>query len=422
MDGTSSSSTMKPAAWQGAHGETRSEKDSVAGHGTHLGARTLDGTQHLRTSASAPRLQQHQEKDHSRGVAGASHTCPKRRFQVGSRPEGSENEPINYSLSQKIFHSTDAPAHVREAKLTVQHSKKPNILGTEQRTWNQSTVANARVMACEKGTHKVEEENKIKQRLLKVRAGLLDEFHSHVCKPCKMHSDEAIEDRKKYIVAITGQGPIGCLSNKWFDAQDERGLSNHVRDDWPDWNGSHSAQTKEDAKQASMDYNEREERRHRMMKKDNKLNEEAYISPAAGTSSVNAVLRERKLDYQELKEQFKRELKREFPQASEERLQAMAQRLLKEKLLADAKMARFPMNHETFRPLISLTTQDRRYRVYSHPGTWSWNTTEMRYSWSCCGNFGEETCGCEYKVVNPDAWCLLGFERRPGAANVGAAR
>merc|ERR1719188_493710 len=107
-----------------------------------------------------------------------------------------------------------------------------------------------------------------------------------------------------------------------------------------------------------------------MMKKSSTLSSLEYVSPTQAIGNMNDCLRERKIDFQDLKDQFKRELKVEFPQASEERLQAMAQRLLNEKLLADEKMSRFPVQHEKFRPNLSLTTQDRRYKEYHHPGAW----------------------------------------------------
>merc|ERR1719305_629909 len=110
-----------------------------------------------------------------------------------------------------------------------------------------------------------------------------------------------------------------------------------------------------------------------MLSKDPKLEKAAYIGPVDSIVSLNDRLRERKIDFQDLKEQFKRELKVEFPNASEERLQAMAQRLLNEKLLADEKLARFPVHHESFKPNCSLTTQARRYKVYEHPGSWAWS-------------------------------------------------
>merc|ERR1719236_208255 len=113
------------------------------------------------------------------------------------------------------------------------------------------------------------------------------------------------------------------------------------------------------------------------------VNHENYVNPHKATAKLNDQLRDMKVDYQDLKEQFKKELKVEFPNASEERLQAMAQRLLNEKLLADEKMARFPVQHESFRPNLSLTTQDRRYKMYHHPGTYSFSEGEKRYCWSC---------------------------------------
>merc|ERR1719453_1503445 len=116
----------------------------------------------------------------------------------------------------------------------------------------------------------------------------------------------------------------------------------------------------------------------------NKLvSQEEYVPPHKSTGRLNDKLRDMKVDYQDLKEQFKKELKVEFPNASEERLQAMAQRLLNEKLLADKKTSMFPVQHESFRPNLSLTTQDRRYPEYHHPGTWQFNEVEGRFAWSC---------------------------------------
>merc|ERR1712083_1127917 len=126
----------------------------------------------------------------------------------------------------------------------------------------------------------------------------------------------------------------------------------------------------EDIQEAHSVLEKKEQRQKR------KLDKATYTDPMSSIININDRLRERKVDFQELKEQFKRELKVEFPQASEERLQAMSQRLLNEKLLADEKMARFPVQHESFRPNLCLTSQDRRYKEYFHPGSWSWNKEE----------------------------------------------
>jgi len=318
------------------------------------------------------------------------------KFVVGS----ARSDRINFQLEQKVFHSGDVRPEALDAKRTVTKKKQPNILGTDKDDWNQCTIAN----------QKVQKDKKVLKRdLLHVRAGLMDE---KINKPPKQHSDEVIAEKQKYIVATTGRGPIGMLTGKWFNATDERGLHKHcIEDKWNDWNGSTSAHTKEDQKDATEVWEHKETKRAFHMQKELQLDKEAYINPTESITNVNDRLRERKIDFQDLKEQFKRELKVEFPNASEERLQAMAQRLLNEKLLADEKMARFPVQHESFRPNLSLTTQARRYRMYHHPGTYAFSEIETRYSWSCCMGFDKDSKGCESKICNPDSWCTLGFER-----------
>merc|ERR1711920_984519 len=220
---------------------------------------------------------------------------------------------------------------VVDAKKSAIKSKQANILGTEAREWGSSTIADQKI---QKDTN-----HDLKRQLLKVRAGLMDEYSQ---KPAKMHSEERVEEQQRYVVRMTGHGPVGKLSGKWMNAVVEQ----------------------------------KEEKRRERMKTYPHLNAEGYINPADSIVNVNDGLRERKIEWQALKEQFKVELKVEFPNASEERLQAMARRLLNEKLLADEKLARFPIQHESFRPNLSLTTQDRRFKKYYHPGRWAWNEAE----------------------------------------------
>lgn len=318
------------------------------------------------------------------------------KFQVGS----AKSDKINFSSAQKVFHSGDVPSNVATAKKIVIKRKQPNILGTEPHEWAQSTIADPRV---QKDVSK-----DLKRQLLKVRAGLMDDVR--LTQP-RIHADETIMENQRYICAITGQGPIGKLSGKWFNAVDERGLSNHcIEEKWNDWDHSHSAHTPGDKKQATKVFKIKEERRVRMNTSEKKVNKETYIAPTPSITNLNDRLRERKINYQDLKEQFKKELKVEFPNACEERLQAMAQRLLNEKLLADEKTARFPVQHESFRPNLSLTTQDRRYKEFNHPGTWQFNEVEKRFAWSCCLAFDQNSKGCEFKICNPDSWCTLGYD------------
>merc|ERR1719316_1793994 len=117
------------------------------------------------------------------------HTFLQSRFVVGS----ARSDRINFTQAQKVFHSGDVKPEALEAKRTVQKQKQPNILGTEKDDWNQSTIADPKI---QKDTKK-----DLKRQLLQVRAGLMDE---KIAKPSKMHTDEKIAERHKYIVATTG--------------------------------------------------------------------------------------------------------------------------------------------------------------------------------------------------------------------------
>lgn len=60
--------------------------------------------------------------------------------QVGS----ANSDRVNYTLAQKFFHNKDVRPEVLDAKKTVVKSKQSNILGTEAKAWNSSTVATAK--------------------------------------------------------------------------------------------------------------------------------------------------------------------------------------------------------------------------------------------------------------------------------------
>lgn len=330
-------------------------------------------------------------------IATGKHPFLRSKCQVGS----ANLEGTDFLLEQKVFHARDAPQEAVKAKKAVVRSKSANILGLSPQKWNSSTVTHQRNQT---------DSPQLKRRLLRVRAGLEDEKPRSLSRAL---SDQELADRKRYVVALTGQGPIGKLSGHWMSATDERGLAKHcIRDDWADWNNSTSCCAKEDVKQAMATFNEKENMRLRMSRGSPKLNREAYLSPSKSQASLASRIREMKVDFQGLKDEFKTALRAEFPEASEERLQAMAQRLVNEKLRADEKAIRYPEPNVTnCKPNVSLTVQDRRFRVFRHPGTWQWSETEKRFCWSCCLNFTQESRGCESKVVNPDRWCTIGFER-----------
>lgn len=329
----------------------------------------------------------------------------KSKFKVGS----CKSDKISFNQREKVFHSSDIPENVVDCKKFVQKSKQPNILGVQKDPWNLSTAAQARLEKHQ--GYQYGGGTSLKRTLQKVRAGLMDQ---KTLKDSKYLSEEQLADRIRYVVAITGRGPIGKFVGKWWNAIDEKGLPAHcINPDWPDWDTSAATQNVEDIKHAENIFEKKEERRLRMNALDEKVNFDNYESLLERYYLKNKDIEDKKIEYQDLKDLFKHELRVEFPNASEERLQSMGQRLLEEKLLSDVKLKRFPVQHESFRPNLSLTTQDRRYKQFHHPGAWSMNEKEGRFSWSCCMNYREDSKGCAVKVVNPDRWCLDGFER-PG--------
>jgi hypothetical protein len=320
----------------------------------------------------------------------------KSKFQVGSI----KAHKANYARAQKVFHSNDVPREALDARKEVEKSKRPNILDTEPRKWNASVITDQKIQADPKD---------LKKQLLQVRAGLFDQ--KEVKRP-KGHSDESISDLNRYICSITGKGPIGKGTKAWFNSIDERGLSTHaIAEQWPDWNNSTSTHTKDDVKQAQHRCEEHMQRRARMLEKVPKLDLTKYMNPEKTAETIRNHVRERKIECADLREQFKRECKVEFPQASDERLEAMAQRLMDERILAHEKERRFPVEHECFRPNMAFTTDDQRYRVFHHPGAWVFNDTEGTNVWSCCLSFEERSRGCECRVINPDRWNTAGYER-----------
>jgi len=188
-------------------------------------------------------------------------------------------------------------------------------------------------------------------------------------------------------------------------------MAHCVNPNWPDWDVSASTNHKEDKKAAMAVFGKKEDRRNRMNVPDDYINVDRYRTLLDKYYLQCNEIERKKVEFQDLKDLFKHELRVEFPNSSEERLQAMAQRLLDEKLLSDVKLKRFPVQHESFKPNLSLTTGDRRYKQYYHPGAWVYMENEGRFAWSCCMNYKEDSKGCCYTVKNPDNWCLNGFER-----------
>jgi hypothetical protein len=301
-----------------------------------------------------------------------------------------------------VFHSGDVPKHVSEAKKEVQRSCRPDILNIDRQSWDQSVISDPKIQA----TQFVQKDKRknLKAELLLVRAGLMDEHTVPLSKNAD-REEEQVRDYVRHVTSLTGKGPIGVLTKKWFNSVDERGLGAHcVEPKWPDWNTSVNTRSAEDIKVKEKRFEENEIRRKAQNVVNKKYDKNIYVNPISQVTEANEAVAEKKMQYQDLKESFKADLRYEYPNASEERLQALAQRLLDEKLLADEKVRRFPVQHESYRPNLALTTQDRRYKEWSHNGVWTWIESEQQFAWSDNMSYEKMDKGSEYKTVNPDGW------------------
>jgi hypothetical protein len=342
------------------------------------------------------------------------------KTQIGSMETIKTRRSVNYTTKMQVLPTNDASPYVQQRRKEVLHMKHPDIFGVQKRSWSVSTEINRypkkpspqQQQVSEKASLPVDTVS-IRERLLKVRAGLGD-VTQKIPLPSAQHTPDKILETQRFLVAMTGKGPIG-KTGCWINSADERGVMKHCcREDWNDWNNSTA--THDDLKAQKALWEHKEKKRMTAARSEPRLNKEGYVNPTKSIAHLNDAIRESKVDNQALKDEFKRELKQEFPKASEERLQAIAARLVTEKLANDEKLRRFPQATYDFRPNNSLTVQDRRYKVHFHPGTWSWSWVDRRYCWSCCSNFDENARGCECKVKNPDRWCTQGFEGSVGLA------
>ena len=80
----------------------------------------------------------------------------------------------------------------------------------------------------------------------------------------------------------------------------------------------------EDVKVKEKRFQETEIRRKTMNVPREKISRETYINPTEKVTELNNLMSDKKQQYQDLKEEFKSELRHTFPNASEERLQVMA--------------------------------------------------------------------------------------------------
>ncbi|KAF4748154.1 Survival of motor neuron--splicing factor 30 [Perkinsus olseni] len=330
----------------------------------------------------------------------------KTSFQVGSV----RADTINYKDADRVFGSSDVPPAMVSCKQAVKNSVRPRILDTLPKPWDISVKADEKSVRTD-----------LRRQLLMVRAGLMDQPRWY---PRSKHKDMSPaefsssltrkeRDTIRHVGMVTGKGPVGSLTKRWFNLVDEKGASQHSvnpEDDFVgSWDISSSTCHPADVKARVRAFVEAEKRRVRMNGDvDAHVNRKTYRNPEEHFAEFQELVREKKRQYADIRGEFIRELRVEFPHASLMRLEAMARRLLDEKLLSDEKSRRYPIAHESFRPNLSLTTQDRRYREHYHPGAYDMIQVEGKRAWSCCLNYDSGSRGCEkfkWSKIGKNAAC-----------------
>jgi hypothetical protein len=311
------------------------------------------------------------------------HPFLKTKFQVGSV----KSDKLNYPLTTRVFHRSDAPDFKIALKRETEKFKQPDYLELRPRPWNSSTLSTEQdprdvgKLTLNAAKKHLIEHPRILKGTLDINALRLNDLSP---------SDK---ETLQFVKAITGKGPVACLHRKWFNTQDDRGISNFA-----DWNSTTVVDRQLIKKLSKKHFNNQHPKKippH-------------YLPPEEQVIELNSLIRAKKEKYQEKRNEIKQKLALDMPNASENKLAALANRILDEKLIQEEKMNRFPMPNECFRPNLALTTVDRRYKVWFHPGSLNQETKE----WSCClmsEGSKKENDGCEFKVKNPDKWCLNGF-------------
>lgn len=132
----------------------------------------------------------------------------------------------------------------------------------------------------------------------------------------------------------------------------------------------------------------------------------SYVSPMRRSISAAEHRKEKLLQCHEMYNSIQKEILGRDPSVSPERLRATVFRFFDEGILRIRKESMEPsFARSVMRPIISLTCVDRRYREWYHTGSYT-KFTDGTTAWSCCRGSSMSCQGCEYKVVNPDAWSV----------------
>ncbi|KAF4661816.1 hypothetical protein FOL47_006537 [Perkinsus chesapeaki] len=233
----------------------------------------------------------------------------KASFQVGSV----HGERIDYRNGERVFHSSDMPAAVIAFKKAVNSSIRPKILDTPDnipRPWDISVKADDKPIRTD-----------LRGQLLKVRAGLMDQPVWQAKSAEKYSVDEFSSsltreerDTIRHVVMVTGKGPIGKLTKQWMNAVDEKGASGHSANSDNDfvgsWNISSSTCQADDIKARVEAFVKDEKRRIKMNGDVNaRVNHKTYRKPEEHVAEFQELVREKKRQYADIRDEFIKELR-----------------------------------------------------------------------------------------------------------------
>ena len=127
-----------------------------------------------------------------------------------------------------------------------------------------------------------------------------------------------------------------------------------------------------------------------------------YRSPSQRTSDFNKYMSKLMEENKSLVASIRSRLIYTDPDISRLRLNAMVFKELLETLRnhASPKLDIVP-SRDIFRPILTMSLKSNKYKEYFHSGTF------RNGKWTCCQARIESVRGCDFKLINPDAWCLL---------------
>ena len=132
-----------------------------------------------------------------------------------------------------------------------------------------------------------------------------------------------------------------------------------------------------------------------------------YLPPPDLTSKAYQSILERNSHYSDLRKNIESSIRQEDPTISPEHLRGKLFRLFNQQVDRIEKgVCERPLSRLLTRPVISITCKSRRYKEWFHTGIFGPHGDRDGF-WSCCSSLDKNSRGCEYRIIDPDAWCVF---------------